>query len=184
MKVFRLLLVLMLSSLAFAHEGFNRLLNDVAVNLYTITVLEDTHLANGQPHLSLMLQVANGREAAPSDTTVKLKLEHDGTIVYENEVPYVASSSSDGRTFYAYYVVTLPLTELGTHHMTLELNGPLGTATTTIAFQPKLAPDFRATELIPSLLILSICLVGAVMFVASSRQPLSKRQSQKGLYHA
>jgi hypothetical protein len=176
-------LLVLLSSLALAHEGFNIVLEDAIINPYNVTVLEDTHLANEQLQTSLMIQVAKGREAAPADTTVRLRLEHSSGVIYENEVPYVGSSSSDGRSFYAYYFVTVPLSDLNVYDMRLVLNGSLGTAATTMNFQPKLAPDFRATELIPSLLILSICLAAVVMFVVSSRQPSPKRQ-QKGLYHA
>jgi hypothetical protein len=182
-KVFQVLLVGMLVSFALAHEGFNVVLEDVSVNPYTVTILEDTHITNEQLQTSLMIQVANGREAAPADTGVKLKLEQNNIIIYENEVPYVGSSSTDGRSFYAYYFVTVPLVDLNSYDMRLELSGSLDTAIKTVSFQPKFAPEFRATELIPSLLILSICLAAVVMFVASSRQPSSKSQLQKGFHH-
>jgi hypothetical protein len=151
-----LAMLVLLSSFALAHEGFNTVLENASVNPYTVTVLEDTHLAGEQLQTSLMIQVANGREAAPSDTTVKLTLERSSRIIYENQVPYVGSSSSDGRSFYAYYFVTIPLQDLNSHDLRLELKGSLGTANTTLHFQPKLAPEFRATELIPSLLIIGI----------------------------
>jgi hypothetical protein len=172
------------SGVTFAHEGFNVVLENASVNPYTLTILEDTYLADEHLQTSLMFQVANGREAAPADTTVKLKLENSSGTLYENEVPYVGSSSSDGRSFYAYYFVTIPLNDLNSYELKLELSGSLGTAETIIHFQPKLAPEFRATELIPSLIILSICLAAVVMFIVSSRQPSQKSQVKKGLYHA
>lgn len=183
-KVFQMLFFTILSGVVLAHEGFNTVLENASINPYTVTILEDTHLANEQPQSSLMIQVANGREAAPADTTMTLRLEQDSGIVYENEVPYVGSSSSDGRTFYAYYLVTIPLDNLNSYDMRLELNGSLGPATTIVNFQPKLAPEFRAIELIPSLLVISIFLVGVGVLVASSRQPSHQDQSQKGLRHA
>jgi hypothetical protein len=177
-------LLTIFGSLALAHEGFNIVLENASVNPYTLTILEDTHVDSKQPQTSLMLQIANGREAAPADTTVKLRLENSSGTLYENEVPYVGSSSSDGRSFYAYYFVTIPLNDLNSYELKLELSGSLGTAETIIHFQPKLAPEFRATELIPSLIILSICLAAVVMFIVSSRQPSQKSQVKKGLYHA
>jgi hypothetical protein len=184
-KVLRLLIVLSFSSFALAHEGFNTVLNDVTVNPYIITVLEDTHVAENQAQMNVMIQVAHGRNAAPADTKVWLKLEHDSTLVYDSFVNYVGSSSYDGRTFYAYYLVTIPLAELGIHKAMLELDGSLGTAETNFQFDVKLAPSFRAVELIPSLLIISICLTGLALFVISARTPAQKTpNNQKGLSRA
>jgi hypothetical protein len=183
-KLFLIVLV-MSSSLALAHEGFNFVLNDVVVNPYTVTVLEDTHVTENQTKMNVMIQVAHGREAAPADTKVRLKLEHENKIVYDNDVKYVGSSSSDGRTFYAYYVVTIPVSEMGMHQATLELDGSLGNAKTNFQFDVKLAPNFRAVELIPSLLIMGICLAGLALFVISARTPAQKTPNiQKGLRHA
>lgn len=185
-NIFMMLLVLS-SSLVFAHEGFNVVLNDVVVNPYTVTVLEDTHLVDNQAQMNMMIQVAHGRGAAPADTKVFLKLENASTLVYDNEVKYVASSSSDGRTFYAYYIVTVPLAQQGLHQATLELDGTLGNATTNFQFEAKAAPDFRVVELIPSLVIISICLAGLALFFLSSRAPLQTtvtEQDQKGFHHA
>jgi hypothetical protein len=172
--------LIMFSGFTFAHEGFNRVLEDASVNPYTVRILGDTHLAGEQLQSRLMFQVSRGREAAPADTTIKLRLENSSGIVYENEVPYVGSSSSDGRSFYAYYFATVPLKNLESYEMRLELNGSLGQVSTSLNFQPKLAPAFRATELIPSLMILGLCLVAVVMFVVSSRQPSLEK---KGLHH-
>lgn len=178
-------LLVLSSSLALAHEGFNTVLNDVLVNPYTVTVLEDTHVLENQPHLNMMIQLAHGRDAAPADTKVWLKLENSTTVIYDNEVKYVGSSSSDGRSFYAYYLVTIPVSEMGIHQAMLELDGSLGTAETHFQFDVKLAPDFRAVELIPSLLIMGICLAGLALFVISARTPAQKTSTtQKGLSHA
>ncbi len=183
-KLFLIVLV-MFSSLALAHEGFNTVLNDIVVNPYTITVLEDRHVAENQTQMNLMIQVAHGREAAPSDTKVLLKLENSTTVIYNNDVKYVGSSSSDGHTFYAYYIVNIPMAEMGMYQATLELDGSLGDAKTNFQFDVKLAPNFRAVELIPSLLVISICLAGLALFVISARTPAQKiPNNQKGLGHA
>jgi hypothetical protein len=170
----RLLLVIMCSSFAFAHEGFNTVLNDVPVAAYTLTVLEDTHVVEGKGQMNLMIQVAHGREAAPANTNVWLRLEHDSTLVYDSKVKYVGSSSSDGRTFYAYYSVNIPMAEMEIHQATLELTGSLGRAETSFQFEAKAIPELRAAKLIPSLLILSICFAGLLLFFFSARIPLSK----------
>jgi hypothetical protein len=182
-SVLRLLVVMMFSSLALAHEGFNLVLNDVPVAAYTLTVLEDTHVVEGKSQMNLMIQVAHGREAAPANTSVWLRLEHNNTLVYEANVDYVGSSSSDGRTFYAYYLVNIPITDMGTHQAHLKLDGPLGTAETNFQFEAKATPELRATELIPSLLIISICLAGFLLFFLSTRTPRQKDTQQKGLSH-
>jgi hypothetical protein len=180
-----MMLLVLSSSLALAHEGFNTVLNNFVVNPYRVTVLEDTHVVENQTQMNLMIQVAHGREAAPADTKVWLKLEHENKIVYENDVKYVGSSSSDGRTFYAYYLVTIPVSEMGMHQGMLELDGSLGTVITDFQFDVKLAPNFRAVELIPSLIVISICLAGLALFFISARTPAQKTSNrQKGLSHA
>jgi hypothetical protein len=184
-SVVRLLVVMMFSGLALAHEGFTTVLNDVPVAAYRLTVLEDTHVVEGKGQMNLMIQVAHGREAAPADTNVRLRLGHENKIVYANEVNYVGSSSSDGRTFYAYYIVNTPIADMGLHQATLELDGSLGTAETNFQFEAKVTPQLRAVELIPSLLIISICLAGLTLFVISARTPAQKNPTtQKGLSHA
>jgi hypothetical protein len=185
-NMFVMLFVLSWGS-ALAHEGFNVVLKDATVNPYIVTVLEDTHLINNQPQTNLMIQVAHGREAAPADTKVFLKLEQDRKLIYNSEVEYVASSSSDGSTFYAYYILTIPLPQQGIHQARLELDGSLGNATTTFQFEAKAIPDFRAVELIPSLLIISICFAGSALFFFSSRMPQHNtltQQDSKGFHHA
>jgi hypothetical protein len=185
-NIFVMLLILSWGS-ALAHEGFNVVLKDVAVNTYTVTVLEDTHLVENQTQMNMMIQVAHGRDAAPANTKVFLKLENNTTIIYDNDVKYVASSSLDGRAFYAYYTVTIPLPQQGMYQARLELDGSLGNATRTFQFEAKATPDFRAVELIPSLLIISICLAGLALFFFSSRIPLQTtptQQDQRGLHHA
>jgi hypothetical protein len=183
-----LVFTVMLSGFALAHEGFTTVMNDVSVMPYTITVLEDTHLTDGQSQINLMIQVAHGREAAPADTTVWLKLEHGNTLVYDNEVKYVGPSSSDGRTFYAYYIVNIPIAELGMHQAQLTLGGSSGNAKTGFQFEAKATPEFRGVELIPSLFIISICLTGLILFFVSARAPLQKntvtQNDPKGLHHA
>jgi hypothetical protein len=182
--VLRLLLVIMCSSPAFAHEGFNTVLNDVSVKPYMLTVLEDTHIVENQGRMNLMIQVAHGREAAPADTNVWLRLEHDNTLEYNDLVKYVGSSSSDGRTFYAYYIVNIPMAEMGIYQAHLKLDGPLGTAKTSFQFEAKATPELRAVEFIPSLLIISICLGGLLLFFLSTRTPRQKdTHHQKGLSH-
>jgi hypothetical protein len=180
-----LVLLVLFSSLALAHEGFNVVLKDAVVNPYTVTVLEDTHMLGNQKQMNMMIQVAHGRDAAPADTKVSLKLENDNKLVYDNEVKYVGSSSSDGRTYYAYYLVTIPVTEMGMHQAMLELDGSLGSAKTDFRVDVKLTPNFRAVELIPSLLVISICFAGLALFVISARTPAQKTSNtQKGLSHA
>jgi hypothetical protein len=180
-----LVFIVMLSGFAIAHEGFTTVLNDVSVMPYTVTVLEDTHLTDGQSQINLMIQVSQEREAAPADTTVWLKLEHGNTLLYDSEVKYVGPSSSDGRTFYTYYIVNIPIVVMGIHQATLKLDGSLGTVETNFQFEAKATPQFRAVELIPSLFIISICLTGLGLFVASARKPSQKdAHNQKGLSHA
>lgn len=181
------LFLITFSSLAFAHQGFNVVLKEAVINPYTVTVLEDTHVADDQAQMNLMIQVAHGREAAPANTKVWLKLENSTTVLYDNEVKYVGSSSSDGRSFYAYYLVTIPVTEMGIHQAMLELDGSLGIAKTKFQFDVKLAPGFRVIELLPSLLVIGICIAGIALFVISARAPEQNtftQQDPKGLNHA
>jgi hypothetical protein len=184
----RLLFVMLLSGFAFAHQGFNTVLNDVLVTPYTVTVLEDTHVVENRAQMNLMIQVAHRRDAVPADTKVLLRLEHDNTLLYDSKVKYVGSSSSDGRTFYAYYLVNIPIVKMGMHQAQLKLGGSLGSAETSFQFEAKATPQLRAAELIPSLLIIGICLAGLILFFISARAPLQKntvtQNDPKGFRHA
>ena len=166
MRVLGLALLLGLPSFACAHGGFDALAWQELLGAYTVTVLEDFH--TGRNEAQLFVQLSDGNRAAPTETQVSATVQHGDETIYAGEVPFVATNSADGKTFYSGYLLTLPLTERGVYRVKLNVSGPLGTATT--GYFVKTQDGVRALEYLPSALVLLIALGGvALLFVPLNR---------------
>ena len=150
----------------YAHSGFNTLAWREVWGAYTVSVLEDFHVASaGQGNARLFVQLSDGQEAAPESTQVDAVIRYEGDTLYKGAAPYLSESSADGVTAYAGYLLNVPLNQEGVYELELTLSGPLGTVSRSYAVRTQQdAPG--VLEYLPSLLILTIVLGGtALLFV-------------------
>ncbi len=154
-----------------AHSGFNTLAWREAWDAYTVSVLEDFHMAGaGQGNAQLFVQLSDGRETAPASTQVNAVIRYEGDALYEDTlyegaVPYLSESSADGETSYAGYLLAISLNQEGMYGLELTLSSPLGTVSRTYAIHTQQGGP-SVLEVLPSVLILAIVLGGtALLFV-------------------
>lgn len=176
------LLILIVCSGAFihAHSGFRTLAWNETWGAYTVSVLEDFHIAS-QGNARLFVQLSDGREAAPESTRVDAVLQHKGNLLHRGEVPYLSESSVDGETSYAGYLLNVPLRQEGTYQLELTLSGPLGRVSRRYAVRTQRdAPG--ALEYLPSVLILATVLGGtALLFVPLKPLPGRRKEPRETL---
>ena len=175
---------------AHAHSGFNTLAWNETWGAYTVTVLEDFHTTSradsgrsGQAQL--FVRLSEGEDAAPESTQVEVTIHYGDTPIYQSAVPYLSTNSEDGKTFYAGYLLTLPLEREGLYRLELSLEGPLGAASQHYAVRSQRdTPSW--TEYLPSALLLLIVLGGVALLFAPlpsrnqpQRQPYSDRKDTR-----
>lgn len=168
-------LTVALLSFAYAHSGFNTLAWGEAWGAYTVTVLEDFDVTEGEQGTGeLLVQLSDGEEVVPDATQVEAVIRHRDALVYEGEVSYLTQSSADGETSYVSYHLALPLSQAGLYRLELTLSGPLGTVNRAYAVRTQQgAPS--ALEYLPSVLILAIVLGGAALLFI----PLPRTSNRK-----
>ncbi len=174
------LLFILCGYAVYAHSGFNTLAWREAWDAYTVSVLEDFHVAGtGQGKVQLFVQLSNGGEAAPASTQVDAVIRYEGDTLYEGAVPYLSESSADGETSYAGYLLDIPLRQEGAYGLELTLSGPLGTVRRTYAVHTQQGGP-SVLEVLPSVLILAIVLGGtALLFVPLKRQNEDARKESR-----
>jgi len=177
-----LVAILMTFSVALAHQGFYQLSKDDLVGDYTISALQDFDIdVGGTSQGQLLLQVSYDGDAVSDETTVDVILKFDGEEIAEDEMEYVGGSSQDGRTFYSSYIYTLPISDLGTYSVNFSIDGEHGQAEQQYLFKSKRINSWRndLIELIPSAIILIICLVGgALLFLPVRTKEVEKKGEQ------
>lgn len=157
-----------LLSLAHAHSGFNTLAWQDTWGDYTLTVLEDFH--SGEGEAQLFVQLSNGDDAAPQATAVNAVIRLENETIYEGTIPLTLNGSSDGKTFYAGYLLTFPLEKNGVYQIAITASGPLGHATAKYVVRSR-GESLSVLEYLPSLIILFISVGGAaLLFIPSKRK--------------
>ncbi len=157
-------------SFAAAHTGFNRLSWQETLGPYSLNVLEDFHVQEAKAQV--LVQVSDLNKQAPENTTVTAKLRFENSMIYENTVPFIANGSSDGKTYYATYVLETAIKQAGMYELELLFSGPLGSANKTYFVVANNETRVPLIEYLPSALILIIVLGGvAILFM-----PLAKRK--------
>ena len=159
---------LLLLSFAHAHNGFDTLAWREPLGGYTVNVL--FHAADAE-EAQLFVQLSQGQQAAPEATGVTVEVRQRDALLFEGEIPLVGSGSADGRTYYRGYLLTLPLGEAGMYEIDLNVSGPLGAATASY-FAGSQQGGVSVLELLPSLLLLLICLGGAALLFVPVKRPL------------
>lgn len=177
MKYICLICLLVWLPIGFAHQGFYQLSKDEVVGSYTLSALQDFDIDQGDVSQGqLLLQVSREGDAVSSETKVAVELSFEGEEIGEGEMDYVGGSSQDGTTFYTSYLYTLPITDLGTYRVNFAIDGEYGQAERQYFFKSTRINNWRTQllELIPSAIILIICLVGgALLFL-----PVKKKGEQ------
>ena len=166
-----LVLVPCLLSFALAHRGFERLAWQEPADAYTLSVLGDFHL-DGEGDAQLFVQLSQGGEGVPETTRVDFELSHQGTLIYEDEVPFLSDGGRDAKTFYSSYLATFPLSEMGLYTVVLSVQGPAGEVSRSYSAVTQQGVTWP--EYLPSILILSICAAGAaILFMPIRRKDVS-----------
>lgn len=178
-----LLSYIFLLSITHAHSGFNTLAWQESLGNYTLTVLEDFHTSD-RGQAQLFVQVSQGEEAAPATTQLSTSIRLENKPIYEGEIPFVASGSDDGKTFYRGYLLTLALEKEGMYQIELKASGPLGSETASYFVQSQ-REVISVLEVLPSLLILLISLGGAaLLFIPVKRKDADEVQDKLTLESA
>ena len=173
-----LLSCFLLLSITHAHSGFNTLAWQEGLGNYTLTVLEDFHTSD-RGQAQLFVQVSQGEEAAPATTQLSTTIRLENKTIYQGDIPFVASGSEDGKTFYRGHLLTLPLEEEGMYQIEVRALGPLGSETATYFVQSQ-REAISVLEVLPSLLILLISLGGAaLLFIPIKRKDASDEVQDK-----
>ena len=165
-----MVILLDVSVIAIAHQGFNNLAWQENLGPYQITVLEDFHLVqNGEGQAKLIVQASHEAKALPEGTKILAKLNFADKIIYEGDIPFVNDSTNDGKTFYSIYALSTGIKEQGIYQLSLTITGPLGEQGKKFLIGNQEALLARLLEFLPSILILLTSIVGlAVLFLPHS----------------
>ena len=164
-------------SLSYSHSGFYQLSKNDVVGNYELSALQDFDIEQNAPSTGqLLLQVSHEGNAVDKATQVFATIKFEGETKFEDVMDFVGSSSQDGKTFYSSYLLSTPISELGTYIVTLDIDGEHGQASQQYFFKSQrvVTRMSQLLEVIPSVLILIICLVGgALLFL-----PVKKKGEQ------
>lgn len=157
-----LLVAILFLNLGFAHSGYNQVFKDKTLGDYQISVFEDTHLQDGQPQLSLFMQVTKNGQAPQEDLKLELALSQNETVI-RKEAQALGIASNDGRVIYNAYLLESILPALGHYDVQLDIQAATEVQSYTFWLNAEPQRQARASEFIPSLIIISIALAGFLM---------------------
>ena len=181
--VLSLVLVLLFLSNSFAHQGFYQLSKEEVVGNYELSVLQDFDIdKEGNSQGQLLLQLSHNDDVVSKETEVIAIIKFEGEEIATGAMDNVGGSSQDGKSFYSNYLFTLPITDLGTYSVKLAIDGEHGQAERQYFFKSKRINSWRSQliEVIPSALILIICLVGgAILFLPVNQKVAGKKKGEQ-----
>jgi len=182
LKFLVVLCLFLVVSISIAHQGFYQLSKDEVVGNYEVSALQDFDIekADVVSQGQLLLQLSHNANAVTDDTKVNVAVKFEGKELGEGEMDYIGGSSQDGKTFYTSYIYTLPITDLGTYSVNFKIDGEHGQAERKYFFRSTRINSWCSDliELIPSGIILIICLVGGALLFLPVRLDESKKHPE------
>ena len=156
----RFVILLAFLPFTFAHTGFNQLSWQEPLGPYSMSVLEDFHVA--EQSAKVFVQLSQGNEAAPGGSSVHAEISYEDSLIYEGEADFLMNGR-DNNGAYAAFLVDAKISEGGLYKLELFVKGPLGDVSQMYFVQAKNESRVSLLEYLPSVLILLICVGGALL---------------------